>query len=249
MSPRSRMHELLQPAEAGDRKSFALDVFLIVLILADVTTIALNTVPELSAVYHRTFLFIELLALCVFAVEYVLRLWSAPEDERYAESSGRIDETDSGMGVEQRLSKEQSLRDLLLEQLQMDVDDPTDRIIGLHLIDQLDEAGYLVADFPALAQMLGCEVSRIEATLERLQRFEPSGVFARDLRECLALQLAGIDPIVVAVEQRDKTPARRPQAARHHLGPSVVSVEARLRNEYAEVPLAHRSESLAITRR
>ncbi len=116
-------------------------------------------------------------------------------------SSGGIGETGSDTGVEQRLSSEQSLRDLLLEQLQMELSDPTDRIIGLHLIDQLDEAGYLAADFPALAEMLGCEVARVEATLERLQRFEPSGVFARNLRECLALQLADRDRLDPAMSK------------------------------------------------
>ncbi len=121
--------------------------------------------------------------------------------QHFGKSSGRLGETDGDTGVEQRLASKQSLRDLLLEQLQMDLNDATDRIIGLHLIDQLDEAGYLVTDFPALAEMLGCEVARIEATLERLQRFEPSGVFARDLRECLALQLADRDRLDPAMSQ------------------------------------------------
>jgi RNA polymerase sigma-54 factor len=138
--------------------------------------------------------------------------WSQPFGER----SGRREDGDGDTGVEQRLSREQSLRDLLLEQLQMDLDDPTDRIIGLHLIDQLDEAGYLAADFPALAAMLGCEVARIEATLERLQRFDPSGVFARDLRECLALQLADrdrLDPAMSALIENLDLLARRDYAA------------------------------------
>jgi RNA polymerase sigma-54 factor len=121
--------------------------------------------------------------------------------QNFGKSSGRIGDTGGDAGGEQRLSSEQSLRDLLLEQLQMDLNDPTDRIIGLHLIDQLDEAGYLVADFPALAEMLGCKEARLEATLERLQRFEPSGVFARNLRECLALQLADRDRLDPAMSQ------------------------------------------------
>ncbi len=103
------------------------------------------------------------------------------------------DPDDDETGFEQRLSREPSLRDRLLEQLQMDLHHPTDRIIGLHLIDQLDEAGYMSADLSALAELLGCERTRIEATLALMQRFEPSGIFARDLRECLSLQLAERD--------------------------------------------------------
>jgi len=136
--------------------------------------------------------------------------WSPHSGER----SGRLE--DGNAGIEQRLSSQRSLRDLLLEQLQMDLDDPTDRIIGLHLIDQLDEAGYLVADIPALAAMLGCEAARIEATLERLQRFDPSGIFARDLRECLTLQLADrdrFDPAMSKLVENLDLLARRDYAA------------------------------------
>ena len=130
--------------------------------------------------------------------------------------SARPADGDDVAGIEQRLSDEQSLRDFLLEQLQMDLDDPTDRIIGLHLIDQLGEAGYLVADLPALAEVLGCDIPRIEATLKRLQRFEPSGIFARDLRECLALQLADrdrLDPAMSALIENLDLLARRDYAA------------------------------------
>lgn len=93
-------------------------------------------------------------------------------------------------GLEQTLAGETSLRDHLLAQLGMDLTDPTDRLIGLQLIDLLDESGYLTADLGELASRLGCDVSRIEATLKKMQRFDPPGIFARNLRECLALQLA-----------------------------------------------------------
>jgi RNA polymerase sigma-54 factor len=91
--------------------------------------------------------------------------WPGEGATRSLAKSGGGD-NDGGMGADQRLSSERSLRDLLLEQLHVDLHDPTDRIIGLHLIDHLDEAGYLMADFAALADMLGCEVARIEATLQ-----------------------------------------------------------------------------------
>ena len=115
------------------------------------------------------------------------------EATAFAAVGGKLGAADGDPDAGAHLSSEQSLRDFLLQQLQVDVPDPTDRMIGLHLIDQLDETGYLAADLPALGAMLGCAVARIEATLERLQRFEPAGIFARDLRECLALQLADRD--------------------------------------------------------
>src|SRR6185312_13341747 len=80
-------------------------------------------------------------------------------------------------------------REHLLEQIGTDLSDPADRVIALHLLDLLDEAGYLRAGLDGVAQILGCEIERVEAVFDRLQQFDPPGVFARSLPECLALQL------------------------------------------------------------
>ncbi len=96
-------------------------------------------------------------------------------------------------GLDQTLSRPVSLREHLLAQLSVDIAEPADRVIGAHLIGMVDEAGYLQGDLAEIAQRLGCEVARVEATLVRLQRFDPPGVFARDLGECLALQLKDRD--------------------------------------------------------
>jgi RNA polymerase sigma-54 factor len=90
---------------------------------------------------------------------------------------------------EESLSCRPSLKDHLLGQLAIGVDDPIERIIAVHLIDMLDDAGYLSGDLGQLADLLGCPIERIEATLARLQTFDPPGIFARSLDECLALQL------------------------------------------------------------
>ncbi len=109
---------------------------------------------------------------------------------------------EDGSSLEQRLGEKITLRQHLLVQLQMELDDPVDRMIGIHLIDMLDEAGYLAGDLAALAGLLGCAAERVEETLTRLQRFEPPGIFARSLQECLALQLADrnrLDPAMAAL--------------------------------------------------
>lgn len=93
------------------------------------------------------------------------------------------------LGTEDSLARDVTLREHLLAQLGIEISDPQDRLIGTHLIDILDEAGYLVGGLEPVAERLGCDVARVHATLERLQQFDPSGVFARDLAECLALQL------------------------------------------------------------
>jgi len=87
------------------------------------------------------------------------------------------------------LSKQETLRDHLIEQLNMTFDDAKDRLIGAMLIDMVDEAGYVREGAGELAAKLGADETRVESLLATLKKFSPSGVFARDLKECLAIQL------------------------------------------------------------
>jgi RNA polymerase sigma-54 factor len=96
---------------------------------------------------------------------------------------------DSSAIIEATPAHDIGLRDHLLNQLNVDVLDPVDRVIGVHLIDLLDESGYLADALPPVAERLGCDVDRVEETLARLQSFDPPGIFARSLRECLEIQL------------------------------------------------------------
>ena len=90
---------------------------------------------------------------------------------------------------ENSMAKVETLRDHLLEQLNMSYDDPRDRMIGALLIDMVDEAGYLREDMRALAIKLNADETRLAALLHGMKKFSPAGIFARDLKECLALQL------------------------------------------------------------
>jgi RNA polymerase sigma-54 factor len=91
--------------------------------------------------------------------------------------------------LEQTVAELPDLRSHLVQQLNLSITDPADRFIGSYLIDQLDESGYLRADLAEAAAQLGAELTRVEGVLARLQRFDPTGIFARDLKECLRLQL------------------------------------------------------------
>ena len=75
--------------------------------------------------------------------------------------------------LEQTVSKDVSLRDYLTEQLMVDIDNPVDRIIGVHLIDMLDEAGYVSGGLAPVAEQLGCSEERVLVTLGKLQSFDP----------------------------------------------------------------------------
>ncbi|MCI0429021.1 MAG: RNA polymerase factor sigma-54 [Rhodospirillales bacterium] len=83
-----------------------------------------------------------------------------------------------------------SLREHLAVQIATDLPDPRDRVIALALLESLDEAGYLTADLADVARRLGTSEQRICLLLPRFQQFDPPGVFARSLAECLGAQLA-----------------------------------------------------------
>jgi RNA polymerase sigma-54 factor len=106
-----------------------------------------------------------------------------------AGSGGNLKFEDEDSAFENRLSTQETLRDHLTEQLHVSCSDPRDRMIGMFIIDQLDESGYLRADHDDLAHQLGCSKEKLESILKILKSFDPTGVFAKDLSECLALQL------------------------------------------------------------
>jgi RNA polymerase sigma-54 factor len=91
--------------------------------------------------------------------------------------------------LEAYAAAEVSLGDHLARQAAIVLTNPADVMIGRALIDALDEAGYLTGALDELADRLGAPPARVESVLARLQQLEPTGVFARNLAECLSLQL------------------------------------------------------------
>src|SRR6187397_1352050 len=91
--------------------------------------------------------------------------------------------------IENTLSSSASLSDHLLWQLSMQTDDPRVRDIGEAIIGNLDDDGTLVATVEELASMGPWAIEEVERALSVIQGFDPVGVAARDLQECLLLQL------------------------------------------------------------
>ncbi len=104
-------------------------------------------------------------------------------------SAARSFETDRG-GIDDLAEMPRNLRSYLGEQLRLTFSDPAERLIGAHLIALLDPAGRITSDSGLLAEALRTSVAAVEAVRARMMRFDPPGLFARDLRECLAAQLA-----------------------------------------------------------
>lgn len=116
------------------------------------------------------------------------------EDADYSPAHSRYDSVNSYEGtagdiIEQRYQESISLQSHVRQQINHVLSDPAERLVALHLTDMLDENGYLLDDLGAISASFGTDKSTIEAIILRLQSCEPTGVFARDLKECLKLQL------------------------------------------------------------
>ena len=95
-----------------------------------------------------------------------------------------------------------TLRDHVGEQIALTLADPAARLIAAELADGLDETGYLRADLAEVATRLGADPAAAASVLAACQTFDPAGIFARDLGECLSLQLAvrdRLDPAMRAL--------------------------------------------------
>lgn len=109
--------------------------------------------------------------------------WKSSSGDGYVSTGGE------GYNLEQVTATPQTLRDHVAEQIIFAFEAAGDRIIAAELADHLDETGYLRADVEEIAARFGVDASHIEKLIAVLQGFEPTGLFARDLAECLSLQL------------------------------------------------------------
>jgi len=106
---------------------------------------------------------------------------------------------------ESALTRELTLREHLLKQVQMSGFNTADSLIASQLVEETDEIGYCRADTDELAESLGTTEEHVLEVLKRCQTFEPTGVMARSVNECLALQLAErnrFDPAMEALVER-----------------------------------------------
>ncbi len=101
--------------------------------------------------------------------------------------------------AESNWAEQDSLHDVLMQQTTLEVASPAQRMIAVALIEGVNDAGYLTVPVEDIAARLGVDESQVEAMLAIMQRFEPAGVFARTLEECLRLQLREknrLDPLM-----------------------------------------------------
>lgn len=136
---------------------------------------------------------------------------SAPDMAGAHDTGGAVDWSRAGSGgsfggeeydAAAHATRDKTLREHLHDQLADLSLSAADRMVAAHLIDLADDDGYMRADIDETAERLGVTRSEVEALLDRLQGFEPAGVMARNLQECLAIQLKErdrLDPAMAAL--------------------------------------------------
>jgi RNA polymerase sigma-54 factor len=101
--------------------------------------------------------------------------------------------SDEDYNLEAFVAAETTLTDHLAEQAAVAFTVLADRMIAQYLIDLVDDAGYLPVDLGQAAERLAAEQEEVDAVIGVLQTFDPPGICARNLSECLAIQLRELD--------------------------------------------------------
>lgn len=117
-------------------------------------------------------------------------------------SGGGLAFEDDDSGLDDLANAGPTLREHLGEQMRLNFAEAADRLIGAYLIALLEPSGRLSAAPQALADAMGVELARVEAVRARMMRFDPTGMFATSLAECLTVQLAEknrLDPAMQAL--------------------------------------------------
>jgi RNA polymerase sigma-54 factor len=128
---------------------------------------------------------------------------------------GRADFGDDLSGIDDLAAAGHTLREHLGEQARLTFGGPRDRLIAAQILALVDAAGRLPVEDARLAAAMGCEVALVTAVRQRMQRFDPVGMFCRNLSECLAVQLAErnrLDPAMQALLDNLEMLARRDRA-------------------------------------
>ena len=102
------------------------------------------------------------------------------------------------------IASEKSLKEHITEQINLSFEDGKDRLIAHYLLDSLQDSGYLNVSLNEAATILRCDEKIVRNILKELQTFDPAGIFARDLKECLLIQLhdqANVDPSLLVMIQ------------------------------------------------
>ena len=115
--------------------------------------------------------------------------WDLETSYDFSNKKSASETGDAGSVIEQTLSNRVSLKSILLSQAELEFADPDKKEISKILIDYIDENGWLSESIETISEFSDFRIERISQVLQEMQNFEPNGVFARNLKECLKIQL------------------------------------------------------------
>ncbi len=119
--------------------------------------------------------------------------WDLDTTQMYSNKNYNSDSNDPGSVLEQTYCEKVTLKSILLSQASLEFNDKTQKDIADLLIDYIEPSGLFNQDLSELSSFSGFHLIEIQKVLKKMQNFEPSGVFATNLKECLLLQLQNND--------------------------------------------------------
>ena len=119
--------------------------------------------------------------------------WDLDTTQIYQNNGSNHDSIDPGSVVEQTLSEKTSLKAILKSQAQLEFSDENQKRIAEILIDYIEPSGWFIKSLDEISSFSGFHKNDIEKVLLKMQNFDPNGVFARNLKECLIIQLRNED--------------------------------------------------------
>jgi RNA polymerase sigma-54 factor len=151
-----------------------------------------------------------------------------------ASRSARNAQSDEDLDPFAQLSTLPSLQDTLLSQLEVSAEDEETRSTGAEIIGNLDGNGFLKVPLSEIAARQRVSIAVVEKTLKLIQKFEPAGVGARTIEECLLIQCDALgeeDPLlrVIIAEHLNDVAQRKFSMIAKELQTSTEEVEARVK--------------------
>jgi RNA polymerase sigma-54 factor len=174
--------------------------------------------------------------------------------ETYGQDNVPYYEDDERPTLESTASRQEGLVEHLLWQIRMNDFSEAEKEVGIFIIGNIDHNGYLTMEIDDVCAAIGLPMPLVESTLNKIQRFDPTGIAARDLKDCLRIQARSLDLENTLVWSMINTHLEDLQTKNydkiaHELGASVdevsqaakiiVNMEPRPARDYTDEPLQY----------
>jgi RNA polymerase sigma-54 factor len=112
-----------------------------------------------------------------------------PKQDLFTSYSPKSSNYDQDFDFISNIESKKTLNDHISEQIGLSIQDHIEKLVALYLLDLLEPNGYINPNTDEISKQLKCSKDLIKKVLANLQSFDPPGIFARNLKECLYLQL------------------------------------------------------------